>query len=421
LLLHIPVLSLSRAELRRLLLRLPALRDLDAGDRQVLMDTIGGHPRLIEFVNALVRGGRGSLREVTIKLRTLAEGVVTPTGQRGLDQAMRDAVLLGSRDILLDTLLQALTSEERELLLQAAVSTVPQSRGDLAVARWGNTPTPAQQTSVLTAAERLVDLTLLSSADDDEIVVHPWIADSVSTHHGDHAALRHHRAVSMRLARLQSGRGGFADLVEICRHHAAAEQFEELLAFAFAAVAALETQVGEYSVAAFLGEVVPMVPADTDGFLPLSDRESQALLNTGSVSAATQRAHAILAAAHKRTEADPTNAQAQRDLSISYERLGDLMLQLGDGAQAERFYRDSLTIRERLAQADPTNAQAQRDLSISYERLGDLMLQLGDGAQAERFYRDSLTIAEITLESDDPWTQSIRDKLRSLKETTGSD
>jgi hypothetical protein len=33
-------------------------------------------------------------------------------------------------------------------------------------------------------------------------------------------------------------------------------------------------------------------------------------------------------------------------------------------------------------------AQAQRDLSISYNNLGDLVRQLGDGAQAERYYRD---------------------------------
>ena len=41
-LLEVPVPALSPAELRRLLLRLPALRELDTGDRRVLMEKIEG-------------------------------------------------------------------------------------------------------------------------------------------------------------------------------------------------------------------------------------------------------------------------------------------------------------------------------------------------------------------------------------------
>ncbi len=366
--LAVPVPPLSRAELRRLLLRLPALRDLDAPDRRALVEMIGGHPRLIEFVDALVRGGRGSMKDITIKLRALSMGVIAPSGRRDLDQAIGEAILLGSRDILLDTLMQGLSSEERELLLQAAVSTVPKSIADLAVARWGTTATPAEQAAAIATAERLLDLTLLSVADNDEIVMHPWIAESVSTHQDEHLALRNDRAAEMRLYRLQTGRGGFSDLVEICRHRGATARFKEVVAFAFQAVAALAQQLGQQSVAAFLGEVVPMIPADTDGFLPLADRESQALLNTGSPSAALRRTQTIL------------NTTRQR------------------------------------AEADPGNAQAQRDLSVCYERLGDLMLQLGDGAQAERFYRDQRAIAETVLTADDAWPQSIREKLRSLED-----
>ncbi|MGB0097918.1 MAG: tetratricopeptide repeat protein, partial [Solirubrobacteraceae bacterium] len=92
---------------------------------------------------------------------------------------------------------------------------------------------------------------------------------------------------------------------------------------------------------------------------------------------------------------------------------GDLMRALGDTKQAERFYRDSLAIRERLAQADPSDAGAQRDLSVSYERLGDLMRALGDTKQAERHYRDQLAIAERAFGSDSSEAESIREKLRA--------
>jgi hypothetical protein len=60
------------------------------------------------------------------------------------------------------------------------------------------------------------------------------------------------------------------------------------------------------------------------------------------------------------------------------------MLQAGDGVQAEQFHRDALTIDERLAAADPGNAQAQRDLTISYNKLDDLMRQTGDSTETDR-------------------------------------
>jgi len=400
---------LSPAELRRLLLRLPALRDLVGEERRAVIDTIGGHPRLLEFANALLRGGRGNLKEVAARLKRLSAHDVKVAGRRTPGEAIRDAVLLGSRDILLDELWLTLAAEQRELLLQAAVSREPQSLAELAVSRWGTDPSAQQRAAVIRDAEHLIDLTLLSVADDDQIVVHPWVAGVVLTRDDDGVAERHRRAAAMRDARLEAGRVTFADLVEICRHHAGAAQHRELVGFAFSAVAGIEAQFGELSVAAFLGEVVPLVPSSTDGFLPLADRESEALLNTGSVRAALQRAGTLLRLTRESAAADPGNAQAQRDLSISYHKLGDLLLRLGDGPQAERHYRDSLTIRERLAAADPGNAQAQRDLSISYNKLGDLLLRLGDGPQAERHYRDSLTIRERLAAADPGNAQAQRD------------
>lgn len=69
----IAVPPLSPAELRRLFLRLPALRDLDAADCRLLTRTVGGHPRLIEFTDALLRGGRANLSHVRDKLQALAD------------------------------------------------------------------------------------------------------------------------------------------------------------------------------------------------------------------------------------------------------------------------------------------------------------------------------------------------------------
>ena len=404
---------LSGSELRRLLLRLPALRDLEPGDRQVLVGTIGGHPRMIQFVDALLRQGRANLREVTGRLQNLAQdhGIYLPA-PRPLTQAVEEAVLLGSRDIFLDELLATITDEERELMLQAAVSSLPMTTEDLTIARWGTNPTLQEKLSVTTATERLVDLTLLSLVGDGEVVMHAWIADALRSHQQQDALdQRHRRAADMRLARFPAGRGGFGDLVEICRHRAAAHQFDELIGFALDASAAIAEQLGELSVAAFLSQVIPMIPTDLDGFLPLADRELQALLNTGSVAAALDRATRIAAVTREQAEADPSNAQAQRNLSVSYERLGDLLVAVGNTGEAGRLHRDSLTIRDRLAKADPSNAQAQRDLSVSYERLGDLMQSVGNTGEAEHLYRDSLTSIETTFGTDNQQAQRIREKL----------
>jgi hypothetical protein len=140
---------LSRSELGRLFLRLPALRDLEAEDRRAVMGTIGGHPRLIEFVDAILRG-RANLVDVANRLRRLARehGISLAPG-RGVSDAVNDAVVLGSRDVLLEELWETLDPEERELALQAAVAREPFTVEELALARWF--PDVAEERATATA------------------------------------------------------------------------------------------------------------------------------------------------------------------------------------------------------------------------------------------------------------------------------
>src|SRR5262249_60111511 len=77
-------------------------------------------------------------------------------------------------------------------------------------------------------------------------------------------------------------------------------------------------------------------------------------------------------------QADPSSAQAQRDLSVSHERLGDVQLRLGDSKAALAAYQKALEVSLRLAQADPSSAQAQRDLSLSHNKLGDVQMRVGE-------------------------------------------
>lgn len=170
---------MTGSELRRLFLRLPALRALPQEDRTLVARAIGGHPRLIEFVDALLRGGRTELRDTARKLRDLAgKHHVDLRRPRALDDALDDAVLLGAADILLTDLTGLLTSDERDLLGQAGVCRSPLTIDDLAHACAGGEPTPGQVAVTALNAARLVDLTLLShdAADRDSLVMHPWTA-----------------------------------------------------------------------------------------------------------------------------------------------------------------------------------------------------------------------------------------------------
>ncbi|MBX2979464.1 MAG: tetratricopeptide repeat protein [Flavobacteriales bacterium] len=116
-----------------------------------------------------------------------------------------------------------------------------------------------------------------------------------------------------------------------------------------------------------------------------------------------------LAISRKLAQGDPHNAQAQRDLSISYNKLGDLLLQEGKGVEARRAYEDGLAISRKLAQDDPHNAQAQRDLSVSYSKLGDLLRQEGKGVEARTAYEEDLRISRKLAEADPHNAQAQRD------------
>jgi tetratricopeptide (TPR) repeat protein len=74
---------------------------------------------------------------------------------------------------------------------------------------------------------------------------------------------------------------------------------------------------------------------------------------------------------------DPGNAGWQRDLSVSYDKVGDVQMAQGNLKAALKSYSDSLAIAERLAASDPGNAQWQYDLGISNERIGDVQVAQG--------------------------------------------
>jgi tetratricopeptide (TPR) repeat protein len=87
-------------------------------------------------------------------------------------------------------------------------------------------------------------------------------------------------------------------------------------------------------------------------------------------------------------------------IALCHDRIGGVLVAQGDRAGALTAFRDSLAIAQRLAQADPGNAEWQRDLSVSHDRIGGVLVAQGDRAGALTAFRDSLAIAQRLAQAD---------------------
>jgi tetratricopeptide (TPR) repeat protein len=124
------------------------------------------------------------------------------------------------------------------------------------------------------------------------------------------------------------------------------------------------------------------------------------LVAQGNLTEALKSYRDTLTIMERLAKADANNAGWQRDLAVSYNKVGDVLVDQGNLTEALKSYRDSLTIMERLAKADANNAGWQRDLAVSYEKVGDVLVAQGNLTEALKSYRDSLTIRERLAKAD---------------------
>lgn len=85
-----------------------------------------------------------------------------------------------------------------------------------------------------------------------------------------------------------------------------------------------------------------------------------------------------------------------------------------------KFFQQALVIDQRLAEADPKNAQAQRNLSLSQERLGDITSQLNDFKAALKYFQQALAIRQRLADDDlrqlvfASWLRILSPKVSSI-------
>ena len=113
-------------------------------------------------------------------------------------------------------------------------------------------------------------------------------------------------------------------------------------------------------------------------------------------------------------EAKAGGAEADRDLSLSLSNVGDVAREAGQLGRAQQAYEESLQIARRLSQANPGSALAARDLNVSLNRVGDVAREAGQSVRAQQVFEESLQIARRLLEANPGSAQAARDLSVSL-------
>ena len=99
---------LSAAETRKLMWRLPGLDALSLEDRNRAYRDVGGHPRTLEYLDALLRGGQARFDDVAERMedRLRDRGIADPEAWlarpgRDLDAGLAEAITLSVDDVVL--------------------------------------------------------------------------------------------------------------------------------------------------------------------------------------------------------------------------------------------------------------------------------------------------------------------------------
>jgi tetratricopeptide (TPR) repeat protein len=93
--------------------------------------------------------------------------------------------------------------------------------------------------------------------------------------------------------------------------------------------------------------------------------------------------------------------------------LGDVAVKAGDLVEARRRYEQALKVREALAKNNPTSAEAQRDLAVSWWKLG-LVTQSRAAYTKAVGILTTLKSAGHLLPNDEGWLEAAMAKVRAL-------
>ena len=97
------------------------------------------------------------------------------------------------------------------------------------------------------------------------------------------------------------------------------------------------------------------------------------LVSRNDLSGALARYEEGLEIRHGLMAADPSHAEHARDVSVSVNKIGDVLPIRDDLSGALSRYEEGLEIGRRLMAADASHAERARDVSVSLDRIGDVL------------------------------------------------
>jgi tetratricopeptide (TPR) repeat protein len=144
--------ALSRAETMKLAWSLPALNKLDESQLERVWRLAGGHPRSLEYLDALLSGGTARYPDVTTQLNKAVSRRLCGTdkdrwlaARSALDAALAETVALAADDVLLDDLLTRLGQVPGAAELLVGVSVYREPVDTNAVLFQAGLPDPAAE------------------------------------------------------------------------------------------------------------------------------------------------------------------------------------------------------------------------------------------------------------------------------------
>ena len=431
---------LSPAETMKLAWALPGLDRLSEPELARVNQLVGGHPRCLEYVDALLCGGTSRYPDVTARLLDhLAERPDVPDlddwlgAHSRLEPAVAAAVTRAADEVLLDRLLAQLAAVPgaEDLLLGLSVHRREIDRAgllfqsgsiDADAAVDGIEPHPPRRAP--DNLEQLVQagiasslLSVGTSGDQTCLFVHRWTATELAERwttagSGSQIVAAHLRAAEYWQWRVKvwpQDRGADVDDLTEARHHLlAAGRADQANDLSWAIAHVLHSWGAWDREDALIRDTLAALPDAHVGRSNWIRQLADTAHGRGRVGEANQLYRQALTIDHQLVEKAPDNTGFQRGLSVSYERLGDLAREAGDRGEAARLYREGLGIAERLVALAPDNTGFQRDLWVSVDRLADLAADQTDAGMA---IRSALQSATDLLGYDHPLTDAIRRRI----------
>ena len=407
---------LSFSETLRLAWDLPHVEALDDYQLHVLWASIGGHPRTLEMLDALLGHGRGRLPRIEQELKqrlkeTLPDGMDVAgwlNRPRDLDVSVAEAVTLAANDVLLPQLLDLLSPEAKRLLMGLALFRRPVERSaatfvlgapvEGGAAENGANGAPylpfATELPVDDLLDELVSTTLLTRLENangssSQWFVHRWTASAlerqeesaVETAEEDKAE-RHRRAALYWMwhyrTTIQSREADVDDLMECYAHFGEAGDVEQ-----------------SDNIAQYAASILDLI-GRWDDERKLANRQLQNTRPNKDRQATWHHQLGILV--WRQGDYDTAHTRYRQALGIfeelgdragmanAYGQLGILVYDQGDYDTAHTYYRQALGIFEELGN--------RAGMAATYQALGILAQDRGDYDTAHDRYQQSLTIEE---------------------------